>query len=132
MYLSPRLAGSRARSCEESGEKRRERVKRASGAAAPPPRPRTHLHEDLHGALGDVQVAGAQIRPLVHGGGRVYEEEEDRHGPGRAPARRAPCGEEGRGGEGGSGSLTPPGRPPVRPPRLSSGSAPAAAAAARY
>lgn len=59
------------------------------------PQPRTHLHEDLHGALGDVQVAGAQIRPLVHGGGRVYEEEEDRHGPGGAPGTL-------RGGGGGS------------------------------
>lgn len=53
-----------------------------------------HLHEELDGALGHVQVAGAQIRPLVHGGGRVYEEKEDRHGPGeprgdgRGPRRR--------------------------------------------
>lgn len=65
-------------------------AKGARGAAAPPA-PRTHLHEDLHGALGDVQVAGAQVRPLVHGGGRVYEEEEDRHGPGRAPAGGLPA-----------------------------------------
>lgn len=57
MYLSPRLAGSRARSCGESGEKRRERADGADEGGGP--RPRTHLHEDLHGALGDVQVAGA-------------------------------------------------------------------------
>lgn len=33
--------------------------RRGRGGAAAPPAPRTHLHEDLHGALGDVQVAGA-------------------------------------------------------------------------
>lgn len=102
--------------------------------------PGPQLHEDLHGALGDVQVAGAQIRPLVHGGGRVYEEEEDRHGPGGAPARRAPCGEE--------GAARSPGRPPLRSAPLGSAAlrpalpfparpcaarlGPAAAAAARY
>lgn len=47
-----------------------------------------HLHEELDGALGDIQIAGAQIRPLVHGSGRVYEKEEDRHGPVK------PCGRE--------------------------------------
>lgn len=60
--------------------------------------PGPQLHEDLHSALGDVQVAGAQIRPLVHGGGRVYEEEEDRHGPGRAPGPRGTPRGGGRGG----------------------------------
>lgn len=86
-----------------------------------------HLHEELDGALGDIQIAGAQIRPLVHGSGRVYEKKEDRHGPVK------PCGRERRRWRHSLPSLVSPpsfsfaplphrvraarpGRPPVCPP----------------
>lgn len=103
MYLSPRLAGSRARSCGErrEGVGEEQQRRRRLGTGAPPPallclalpcppagRAPAHLHEEFHGALGHVQVAGAQVRALVHGGGRVYEEQEDRHGPGGPRAGR--------------------------------------------
>lgn len=107
MYLSPLLAGSRARSCG-AGTKRRVRREEAPepprrGAAHPPPpslpqpprprpaaprrplpsrslspplaRQRRYLHESLYSAFGYVQIGGAQMGALVHGGGRVYQEE---------------------------------------------------------
>lgn len=128
MYLSPLLAGSRARSCG-AGDKAEGEPRGGAAAGAPwlgpalpslpahtrtlsvaPARPRPappaqaaprslpppplpaqplslafsrllsqgrarYLHESLYSAFGYVQIGGAQMGALVHGGGRVYQEE---------------------------------------------------------
>lgn len=47
-----------------------------SRSLSPPlARQRRYLHESLYSAFGYVQIGGAQMGALVHGGGRVYQEE---------------------------------------------------------